>query len=96
MENGQIIIGPTGDEILSEKEFYAAFTTYPEFEIINSQNGEHIGSLQAQIGIGFNIVFGGRKWLVTEIDYKTSRAYVEPSDYGEIPIFLMTIMKLMA
>ena len=50
MENGQIIIGPTGDEI-------------------------------------FSIVFGGRKWLVTEIDYRTSRAYVEPSDYGEIPIF---------
>ena len=87
MENGQIIIGPTGDEILSDKEFYAAFTTYPEFEIINSQNGEHIGSLQTQIGIGFSIVFGGRKWLVTEIDYRTSRAYVEPSDYGEIPIF---------
>ncbi len=87
MENGQIIIGPTGDEILSDKEFYAAFTTYLEFEIINSQNGEHLGSLQAQIGIGFSIVFGGRKWLVTEIDYRTSRAYVEPSDYGEIPIF---------
>lgn len=88
MENGQIIIGPIGDEILSDKEFYAAFTTYLEFEIINSQNGEHIGSLQAQIGIGFNIVFGGRKWVVTEIDYKTSRAYVEPSDYGVIPIFI--------
>ena len=87
MENGQIIIGPTGDEILSDKEFYAAFTTYLEFEIINSQNGEHLGSLQAQIGIGFSIVFGGRKWLVTEIDYRTSRAYVEPSDYGEILIF---------
>ena len=87
MENGQIIIGPTGDEILSDKEFYAAFTTYLEFEIINSQNGEHIGSLQAQIGIGSSIVFGGRKWLVTEIDYRTSRAYVEPSDHGEIPIF---------
>ncbi|MBO6262586.1 MAG: DEAD/DEAH box helicase [Bacilli bacterium] len=88
MENGQIIIGPTGDEILSDKEFYAAFTTYPEFEIINSQNGEHIGSLLAQIGIGFCIVFGGKKWVVTEIDYKTSRAYVEPSDYGVIPIFI--------
>ena len=87
MENGQIIIGPTGDEILSDKEFYAAFTTYLEFEIINSQNGEHIGSLQAQIGIGFCIVFGGRKWFVTEIDYRKGRAYVEPSDYGEIPIF---------
>ncbi len=88
MENGQIIIGPTGDEILSDKEFYAAFTTYPEFEIINSQNGEHIGSLQTQIGIGFCIVFGGRMWVVTDIDYKASRAYVEPSDYGVIPIFI--------
>ena len=87
MENGQIIIGPTGDEILSDKEFYAVFTTYLEFEIINSQNGEQIGSLQAQIGIGVSIVLGGRKWLVTEIDYRTGRAYVEPSDYGEIPFF---------
>ena len=82
MENGQIIIGPTGDEILSDKEFYAAFTTYPEFEIINSQNGEHLGSILALIGLGFCIVLGGRKWVVTEIDYKLGRAYVEPSDYG--------------
>ena len=87
MENGQIIIGPTGDEILSDKEFYAAFTTYPEFEIINSQNGEHIGSILALIGLGFCIVLGGRKWVVTEIDYKLGRAYVEPSDYGVIPMF---------
>ena len=35
-----------------------------------------------------SIVFGGKKWVVTEIDYKTSRAYVEPSDYGVIPIFI--------
>ena len=87
MENGQIIIGPTGDEILSDKEFYAAFTTYPEFEIINSQNGEHIGSILALIGLGFCIVLGGRKWVVTEIDYKLGRAYVEPSDYGVMPMF---------
>ena len=87
MGNGQIIMGPTGDEILSDKEFYAAFTTYPEFEIINSQNGEYIGSLLALIKIGSCIVFGGSKWLVTKINYKTSRAYVEPSDNGDIPIF---------
>ena len=87
MVNGQIIIGPAGDEILSDKEFYAAFTTYPEFEIINSQNGEHIGSILALIGLGFCIVLGGRKWVVTEIDYKLGRAYVEPSDYGIIPMF---------
>ena len=87
IENGQIIIGPKGDEILSDKEFYAAFTTYPEYEIINSQNGEHIGSLLAMIQIGFYIVFGGKKWVVTEVDYKASRAYVEPSDYGSIPMF---------
>lgn len=88
MENGQIIIGPAGEEILSDKEFYAAFTTYPELDIVNSENGEHIGSLIATIGIGFCIIFGGRKWVVTEIDYKTGIAYVIPSDYGAIPMFL--------
>lgn len=87
MGSGQIIMGPTGDEILSDKEFYAAFTTYPEFEIINSQNGEYIGSILPLIKIGSCIVFGGSKWLVTKINYKTSRAYVEPSDNGDIPIF---------
>ena len=42
--NGQIVIGPVGEEIISDKEFYAAFTTYPELDIINSQSGEYIGS----------------------------------------------------
>ena len=86
-ENGQIIIGPAGDGIVSDREFYAAFTTYPELDIVNSENGEHIGSLTAMIGIGFCIIFSGRKWVVTEIDYKIGKAYVIPSDYGTIPMF---------
>ncbi len=87
-DNGQIIIGPIGEEILSEKEFYCAFTIYPELDLINSQNGEHIGSILDFIGIGFCIVFGGRKWKVTDIDYKAGKAYVIPSDWGGLPWFL--------
>lgn len=85
--NGQILIGSMGETIISDKEFYAAFTTYPEFDLINSQNGEHIGSILAFIAVGYCIVFGGNKWTVIEIDYKNNKAFVIPSEYGELPIF---------
>ena len=87
-DNGQIIIGAIGEEILSDKEFYATFTTYPELDIINSQTGENIGSILDFIAIGHCIIFGGRKWVVTEIDNKAGKAYVIPSEFGALPIFL--------
>lgn len=86
-DNGQIIIGSMGENIISDKEFYAAFNTYPEFDLINSQNGEHIGSILAFIEVGCRIVFGGKKWTVTEIDYMSNKAFVIPSEFGKIPIF---------
>ena len=86
-DNGQILIGSMGETIISDKEFYAAFTTYPEFELINSQNGEHIGSILAFIALGYCIIFGGNKWTVTEIDYKNNKAFVIPSESGGLPIF---------
>ena len=86
--NGQIVIGPVGEEIISDKEFYAAFTTYPELDIINSQSGEYIGSIIVNmISIGACIIFGGMRWTVTKIDYKAQKAYVIPYDYGELPFF---------
>ena len=85
--NGQILIGPMGETIISDLEFYAAFTTYPEFDLINFQNGEYIGSILAFIAVGYCIIFGGNKWTVTEIDYKKNKAFVIPSEYGQLPIF---------
>ncbi len=86
--SGQIVIGPEGEVLLADKEFYAAFNTYPEIEIINAQNGQHIGSLLNFIKVGFFIVFGGVKWEVKDIDHKANRAYVIPSDWGGLPRFL--------
>lgn len=86
--NGQIVIGSEGEILLADKEFYAAFNTYPEIEIINALNGQHIGSLLNFIKVGFYIIFGGIKWEVKDIDYKANRAYVIPSDWGGLPRFL--------
>lgn len=86
--NGQIIIGPVGEEILLDKEFYAAFITYPELDVVNSQNGENIGSIMVdKIGVGACVIFGGRKWSVTDIDYKANKAYVIPYEFGGLPVF---------
>ena len=86
--SGQIVIGSEGEMLLADKEFYAAFNTYPEIEIINALNGQHIGSLLNFVKVGFCIVFGGIKWEIKDIDYKANRAYVIPSDWGGLPRFL--------
>ncbi len=88
IDNGQIVIGPVGEDIISDKEFYAAFTTYPELEIVNQQNGEHVGFILPFIRVGSCIVFGGKKWTVKEIDYKAEKAFVTPYEYGVLPKFL--------
>ena len=87
-ENGQIVVGSEGEALLDDKEFYAAFNTYPEIEIVNAQNGRHIGTLLNSIRVGFFIVFGGIRWEVKDIDYKANKAYVVPSDWGGLPCFL--------
>ena len=86
--NGQIVIGNVGEELLLDKEFYAAFTTYPELDIVNLQTGDNIGSIMVdKIGVGSCIIFGGKKWSVKDIDYKANKAYVIPYIFGELPIF---------
>lgn len=86
--NGQIVIGNVGEEILLDKEFYAAFTTYPELDIVNLQTGDYIGSIMIdKIGVGACIIFGGKKWSVKNIDYLAKKAYVIPYNFGELPIF---------
>lgn len=86
--NGQIVIGEKGEYLISDREFYAAFNTMPEFDIINSITGQHIGFLINFIKVGFFIILNGTRWEVTQIDYHSQRAFVVPADYGNISKFV--------
>ena len=85
--NGNLLIGATGEDIISSEDFYAAFNSVPELDIINSVTGEHIGSLVGLFRVGSFIILNGNRWKIIRIDYNSGRVFVIPTDVGNIPIF---------
>lgn len=85
--SGLLFHGPVGDKIVNHYSFYAAFTVDEEFRII--AGGRTLGTLpiSQMLTVGQRILFGGRTWLVEEIDEAHKTIYVAPSKGGTPPLF---------
>ncbi|MEI7773730.1 MAG: DEAD/DEAH box helicase [Verrucomicrobiota bacterium] len=87
MASGEIILAPKGEQITSERDFYAAFTASEEF--IVRHDGTDMGKLPSSIvpPIGENLILGGRRWRVVDIIPMTKSVYVVPATGGKAPAF---------
>jgi ATP-dependent Lhr-like helicase len=68
-------------------EFFAVFNTPEEFRIVTQ--GQTLGtiSIQNAFGPGDYIVFSGRRWMVLDVDDRTSTIQVEAAPAGRVPQF---------
>jgi ATP-dependent helicase Lhr and Lhr-like helicase len=85
--DGTLMLGPLGERIASNYDFYSVFITADEFAIIH--NGKTLGTLSIlnALGPGDFIIFGGRRWRVREVDSQTRKVFVEPAPAGRVPLF---------
>lgn len=85
--SGLLLAGRIGDKIINHHSFYAAFTTDEEFRIVS--RGKPLGTLPVSqmMTPGQRILFGGRTWLIDEIDEQHKTIHVSPAKGGVPPLF---------
>jgi Lhr-like helicase len=91
--DGRYILTEKGEKLVHGPEFYAAFRTTDQWEIIAKEERK-IGSisLSNQMRLGETFCLGGKRWEVTRLDLRHYRATVVPSLAGGIPLFDPTLV----
>lgn len=68
-KNGDLILGLEGERLTGHYDFYAAFASPDEYDIL--EGSRHIGSLEVVAGMykpGDNILLAAKRWKITDID----------------------------
>ncbi len=87
MPQGELILAPKGERITADRDFYAAFEASEEFLV--RHEGNEIGKLQNSLvpPVGENLILGGRRWRVDQIDALAKTVFVSPAKSGKAPVF---------
>ncbi|MBK0024705.1 DEAD/DEAH box helicase [Stenotrophomonas sp. S48] len=85
--SGLLLHGPVGDKLVNHYTFYAAFSVEEEFRIVAA--GKALGTLPVSqlLTVGQRILFGGRTWLVEQVDDAQKTIYVGAAKGGTPPPF---------
>lgn len=87
LNTGLIVIGKVGEKILKSHDFYAAFNSYPDLDVINIENSKRIGMIQDRPSVGEAIILSGRRWKVESYNTATSTVYVSQIKSGGETLF---------
>lgn len=87
LNSGELVLGIEGERITNSYTFYAVFKTPEEFRIV--AGSKTLGALPVDSLIlkDQHIVFGGRRWKVTDIDEGRKTIYVISTKGGKPPKF---------
>jgi ATP-dependent Lhr-like helicase len=87
-ENGGLILGLTGERIVSNYRFYAVFQENLEYTV--RAGSEELGTVVKPPPAGDKVAIAGRVWLVDEVDHKKHIVYVTlvkgniPAYFGDV------------
>lgn len=73
---GEIIIGKEGERLLRRLDFYTAFVTPVDYDVISNDDGKRIGMIQSLPEVKQQIILAGKRWVVNRVEDKTKNIYV--------------------
>ena len=87
LNSGELVLGIEGERLTNAYTFYAVFKTPVEYRVIAGK--KVLGSIPVDSLVmeGQHIIFGGRRWKVTEIDDEKKTIYVTATKGGNPPMF---------
>jgi ATP-dependent helicase Lhr and Lhr-like helicase len=85
--DGQLVLGLTGEKIVNHYDFYAAFAAAEEYRLVHGNTT--LGTLPVDVPLlqGMHLIFGGRRWVVIDVDNDRKVVLVESSPGGRVPPF---------
>ena len=72
-ENGGLIVGLTGEQIVSNYKFYAVFQENIEYTV--HSGSEQLGTIVKPPPVGEKIAIAGRVWVVDEVDHQRREVF---------------------
>lgn len=87
LASGEVVIGAEGEKLTNHYTFYAVFNTPEEFRIVTGSRTLGTVPVDSPLLAGQHIIFGGRRWKVTEIEAEKKVIYVEVTKGGQPPRF---------
>ncbi|UMB78442.1 DEAD/DEAH box helicase [Dickeya fangzhongdai] len=87
LASGEMVIGAEGEKLTNHYTFYAVFNTPEEFRIVTGNRTLGTVPVDSPLLPDQHIIFGGRRWKVTEIEVGKKIIYVEATKGGQPPQF---------
>ncbi|PWC13565.1 DEAD/DEAH box helicase [Brenneria roseae subsp. americana] len=87
LASGEMVIGAEGEKLTNHYTFYAVFNTPEEFRIVTGSRTLGTVPVDSPLLPDQHIIFGGRRWKVTEIEVEKKVIYVEATKGGQPPRF---------
>ena len=87
LNSGELVLGAEGERLTNSYTFYAVFKTPEEFRIVAGSRTLGTLPVDSLILKDQHIIFGGRRWKVTDIDDKKKVIYVISTKGGKPPKF---------
>ena len=87
LASGEMVVGAEGEKLTNHYTFYAVFNTPEEFRIVTGSRILGTVPVDSPLMPNQHIIFGGRRWKVTEIEVEKKVIYVEATKGGQPPQF---------
>ncbi|CAM2151896.1 ATP-dependent helicase Lhr and Lhr-like helicase [Pararobbsia alpina] len=86
-KTGLLLHGARAEKLVNHFEFYAAFSSPDTFRIVDGTRTLGTLPVVRGIGVGQQIVFGGRRWIAREVDFRQRVIHVSADAGGVPPVF---------
>lgn len=85
--DGLLLHGKEGEKIVNHYSFFAAFTTYEEYRLVSGSRFLGTLPIDRPISEGSLLIFGGKRWLIIDIDSHKKVLELVPASGGRPPRF---------
>ena len=76
LNTGEIIIGREGERLLRKLDFYTAFVSPVDYDVINTADAKRVGTLQFLTEVNSRIILAGKRWIVDKVEQESRKIYV--------------------
>lgn len=87
LQTGELVLGIEGERLVNHYTFYAVFNAPEEYRIIAGTRSLGTIPMDSPVVANQHIVFGGRRWVVKDIDLEKKVIHVSSSKGGKPPSF---------
>lgn len=85
--DGLLLHGQLGERLVNHYSFYTAFSSPEEYRLVSGDRTLGTLPIDRPVAVDSLIIFGGRRWLVVEVDSAKKVIVLKPSKGGVPPIF---------